>query len=264
MYGTYTSRQWSLCPYSLEQSRETRVVCPFLQVKCFCGVIYCNRVQYDYRGMGGSLNQTHNRDDVTVVFRCCFFFHCTMQDGFGEQTNTCHIEAVTNSLEFYLSTPASHQDNSLQMFIKYGLSPRCIFNPVRLVMTLFVSITSTSTLCTWTWCWCWWKSPWNMPLPSGSTRRHWLISRYWNKWSGHCDTWREHKVRGCHCLQVYSYITQAWKEFSGSSLIQIHKYKHSVIQWPSPEGKAPHGQRWQAMKDGWSMTLGLWHTKSIQ
>ena len=44
-----------------------------------------------------------------------------------------HIEAVTNSLKFYLSTPAFNNGNSLQMFIKCGLSPWHIFDPVRLV-----------------------------------------------------------------------------------------------------------------------------------
>ena len=33
-----------------------------------------------------------------------------MLDGFGEQTRDCYIETVTDSLELYLSTPASQQE----------------------------------------------------------------------------------------------------------------------------------------------------------
>ena len=88
----------------------------------------------------GSLNQTRSRDDVTVVRRRRFFLPPYYARWIWRANKHCHIEAVTNSLEFYLSTPASNKGNSLQMFIKCGLSPWHIFDPVRLVNDLLLSI----------------------------------------------------------------------------------------------------------------------------
>ena len=42
-------------------------------IKCVCSGIYCNRVCMTVGEWEGSLNQTHCKDDVTVVLRHRFF-----------------------------------------------------------------------------------------------------------------------------------------------------------------------------------------------
>ena len=78
--------------------------------------------------------KTPSRDvNVIVVLRRRLFFLPYYARRIWRANKDCHIETVTDSLELYLSTPASHKSNFLQMFIKCGLSPWRIFDPVRLV-----------------------------------------------------------------------------------------------------------------------------------
>ena len=59
-------------------------------------------------------------------------------------------------------------------------------------------------------------------------------SRYRNKWSGHCDSWWEYKVRGCYCLQVYgksSYITQFFFNLIQSTNIQLCNDPLLPVSW---------------------------------
>ena len=117
--------------------------------------------------MNGSVAYSRNVNAV-VVLRHRLFFPPYYARRIWRANKDCHIETVTDNLERYLSTPASHKSNSLQMFIKCGLSPWNILDPVRLVND-FVAFNHFQQH----------AARMNM-MPSGKTscaRRYWLIKK---------------------------------------------------------------------------------------
>lgn len=90
-------------------------------------------------------------------------------EGFGDKH--CYVEVVTDSLELYLSTPASQICKPLQ---ECDFSQWHIFIPVRLVSDLIIS---NGILCTSWWCsslpYSSWESARNMQFPSDKTLCKW-------------------------------------------------------------------------------------------
>jgi len=110
------------CHYTLEWSRA---MCLFPQIKCFCSDSYCNKVQYDWVNGRVAWRLTYSKD-VNVIVVPSPFFPPYYARWIWRANKHCHIETVTDSMELYLSTPASHKCTC-------GLSTWHIFDPVRLV-----------------------------------------------------------------------------------------------------------------------------------
>ena len=76
--------------------------------------------------------------DGTVVPRHCFPFPPEYTREIWRAYKNCHVETITGSLQFNVSSPTPRVSEALHMVLELDNSMRGVFNPVRFVCGIVV------------------------------------------------------------------------------------------------------------------------------